>query len=406
MQYICEECWSEQDEPGWCEKCYNESHGNKLNEVIISDIQNNRDLQLQAWTEKNIPKGISIDEFDGIIGDDAIQLPPIQLDDITDAQGLSDEEFAEWSSHWTEKYKDDPDFKTVKHGEDALAKEDDGNYDYGEYGDWSDYGNYATYPVKDEKPTSIIRYGNSRSYRSSYSKPSYPPKRVKAWTAHNYWFIGDVHCNIDEYLKAIKDIRDIDPTAITIQVGDIGLNTIDLPQLGENDFFIQGNHDDIKKCMKHPNFLGKYGYKNGVFYMGGAKSNGLGFKGEELTTKELAAAIKLYKEVKPEIVVTHDCPESLRSGFGGYGKPKDSPTTLALDEMWQAHAPNIWAFGHMHIGYKDNIEGTDFICVAPLEAHQIRLGWVSGVKERHQGSKPMEMTKGQAIDAAVRNIFS
>ena len=234
--------------------------------------------------------------------------------------------------------------------------------------------------------------------------PPPPPRRAKAWKDHNYWFIGDVHGNIAEYQKAIKDIREQDPNAITIQVGDIGIGEYDLPQMGPKDFFIQGNHDSIKACQKHPNFLGKFGYKHGVFYMGGAASKGIGFNGEELSESELHEAVLLYKHVRPEIVVTHDAPETIRGEFGAWGKPKDSRTCKALEEMWQYHNPNVWAFGHFHWGRQDNIEGTEFICVAPLESHQIRLAWTTGEQEYQKISKPMEMTKGEAITKWFKNM--
>lgn len=275
---------------------------------------------------------------------------------------------------------------------DTAYKNTKSAQDYGVYGDWSDV-------TAKDYPLSPV---GSYSYKS-WKKT--PPRRAKAWKDHNFWFIGDVHNNVDEYLAALKDIREIDPNAITIQVGDIGLGESTLPPLGPKDFFIQGNHDNIKDCLKHPNFLGKFGYKHGVFFMGGAASKGVGFNGEELCESELEEAVRLYKHVKPEIVVTHDCPESLRDKFGGWGKPKNSRTCLALEDMWQAHNPNVWAFGHMHCGRTDNIDGTEFICLSPLESHQIRLGWVSGVQEYQKYSKPMEMTKTQAVTKWFKGLL-
>jgi hypothetical protein len=315
--YICEDCWHEQANPGFCEKCEKQNCY-----TMVSPLTYKATKQKKHNTVTPIPYGVSL--FD---------------DDI---KSTSDK-----PSGWI-----------------PLSKYN--SLDLGIYG------------------------GKSKK---TYKKPN--PRQAKEWRNHNYWFIGDVHGNIKEYLKALKEIREKDPTAITIQVGDMGLGQSDLPPLGPKDFFIQGNHDPIKACTKHPNWLGKYGFKHGVFYLGGAASKG--FFHNELSQSELDDAVKLYKELKPEIVVTHDCPESLHDDFCGWDRPKDTRTALALEEMWQFHNPNVWAFGHFHIGRQENFDGTEFICVAPLESHQIRLGWNTGDQTYQTPSKPMEFS--------VKNFF-
>lgn len=235
-------------------------------------------------------------------------------------------------------------------------------------------------------------------------KPRQAPRRAKGWRENNFWFIGDVHGNFAEYQKAIKDIHEIDKRAITIQVGDLDLkNGDEIPNLGENNWFIQGNHDDIDACKKHPNFMGKYGFKDGVFFMGGAKSGRGGYKNEELSDKDLEAAIKLYSDKRPEIVVTHQAPQSIHEDF--MCKNDKSRTGEALEKMWQLHNPHVWAYGHYHWGHQEVYDGCNFIACGPLESHQIRLAWVDGVIEYQAYSKPMEMTKGKAIKEFLGGMF-
>jgi predicted phosphodiesterase len=237
----------------------------------------------------------------------------------------------------------------------------------------------------------------SYKYTPVRSRP--PVRRARTWRDHSYWFIGDIHGNLDEYARALQDIREIDPKAITIQVGDLELtNPKDIKFLGPRDFFIQGNHDDYSACCKHPNFLGPYGVKHGIFFMGGAKTNkGPGYTTEELTNKQLSDAIELFEQTKPEIVVTHDCPHEIRK-YLFYKQDKDhTRTSDALQEMWDIHAPLVWAFGHHHWGEQEVIDGTDFVCCAPLQSHQMKLVWGHGVVERQKATKPVQMTAGKAI---------
>jgi len=248
-------------------------------------------------------------------------------------------------------------------------------------------------------------YGGIGSYNLSNcvpAKPAEKPRRARGWRDNNYWFIGDIHSNIGEYLALVNNIRANDPDAITIQVGDLELGDNKLPKMGPKDFFIQGNHDNIKACMKHPNFLGKFGFKNGVFFMGGAASNKWGYEHEELTDTELEAAIKLFKKTKPEIVVTHDCPQSIADEL--FWKKNNSRTKEALEIMWKDHNPHVWAFGHYHMATDKVIDGCQFLCVEPMEAQQIRLGWNLGTNEYKNPSKPTRMTKEKVINHFINSI--
>lgn len=246
-------------------------------------------------------------------------------------------------------------------------------------------------PVKKPAKLDYKKY-----FHSMTSGNEETPQRASVWQPFNYWFIGDIHGNFAEYKTILEKIRKIDADAITIQVGDLELdNPSQINFLGEKDFFIHGNHDDVDACQKHPNFLGKFGYKHGIFYISGAKSNHMGYAHEELTVKELNDAIELYEKIKPEIVVSHDCPQSMREYF--FYEKKKTFTSDALQEMWDIHAPKTWMFGHHHSSQHEVVDGTDFMCVAPVNYRQLRLVWASDSLYKEQASQPIEMTAGKIL---------
>jgi predicted phosphodiesterase len=234
-------------------------------------------------------------------------------------------------------------------------------------------------------------YIDSGTY--TFRRPVEPPTRARAWRNNSYWFIGDIHGNFEEYKRILNKIRKEDPKTITIQVGDIELDDPkQLDFLGPKDFFIQGNHDNYKACQKHPNFLGDFGFKHGVFYVSGASSHGWG---RELSNKQLNDMIDLYEETKPEIVVTHDCPQIIREEL--FYKRDETRTTDAFQEMWNIHAPNVWAFGHHHYDQQEVVDGTDFLCVGTCLAQQMQLAWSAGNSIKEKPSHSVSSSIGKAI---------
>jgi predicted phosphodiesterase len=265
---------------------------------------------------------------------------------------------------------------------------------------------FKTLQIKDDKNSISIwdgygGYNGLTSSFSSYTPASKPrPRRAASWRNHSYWFIGDIHGNFKEYAQLLKNIRKVDPTAITVQVGDLDLdNALDLDFLGPKDFFIQGNHDSHDACKAHPNYLGDFGYKHGIFFVSGASSHGWG---HELNNKDLSEAVKLYKEVKPEIIVTHDCPSVIREEL--FYKHDETRTTNAFQEMWDFHAPHVWAFGHHHWTQQDIQDGTDFLCVGTCTARQMRLSWSQGHTDRVTPSKPVQSSAGKAIGRFLTSL--
>lgn len=197
--------------------------------------------------------------------------------------------------------------------------------------------------------------------------------------------IGDVHGKIDRY----KEI--IDKCDFSICVGDFGfkkewdwLETNRKDKNGIQSHYVNmGNHDYIPYCKYHTSCLGNHtNNRAGIFTVRGAESidkhlrtEGLDwFPNEELNYQEQLKAFDKYVKVKPRIVISHDCPQSvLESIFKmgwTYGK---SQTRTMLENMFQEHRPEYWFFGHHHESKDTVIRGTRFICLAELETFEITV---------------------------------
>lgn len=199
-------------------------------------------------------------------------------------------------------------------------------------------------------------------------------------------FIGDVHGHFNRYKKLLASAPDLE----TFQIGDMGLGFGDqLPSSGSNNRFIRGNHDAPDDCKLHPNYAGEFGFdpKHNLFFAGGgfsidwqwrvARMNQGGrpiwWMDEELSPEQLEAAEHLYLDIKPSVVATHDCPDSIRRRLlhdivPGFRPEKDLPcrTATAFEKMFTQYQPKIWIFGHYHVDVDFEFAGTRFICLAEL----------------------------------------
>lgn len=211
-------------------------------------------------------------------------------------------------------------------------------------------------------------------------------------------FIGDVHGRYNPYEKIIQSCSH------SIQVGDMGVGFFSVKQgeikKSKNPSFdkmskgwhkfIRGNHDNPQHCLNHPHCLEDGGvYELGdsrVYTLGGAVSIDRAYRtegldwwpDEELPQNRLDIEVELYKEIKPDVVVTHDCPESIARQvmdiLNIYDKDKfPSRTRLALDQMLFHHQPRHWIFGHWHKDMEFNQAGTNFICLAELSYIDLEL---------------------------------
>lgn len=197
-----------------------------------------------------------------------------------------------------------------------------------------------------------------------------------------------MHGKIREYKRLL--LRFTEPT---LQLGDLGIgfrekdilgdyHDITLGKMDPKDKWFHGNHDDPNKCAKEEGYLGSYGItKEGIFFVAGAfsidawdRTVGISWwDNEQLSMEEFEAAKQLYTETKPDIVVTHDCPRSLYTPMltiRHKGKPApifENTTAWFLESLLDIHKPKVWAYGHWHRAFDEEIGGTRFICLDELQ---------------------------------------
>jgi len=191
-----------------------------------------------------------------------------------------------------------------------------------------------------------------------------------------YLLVGDTHGKLSLYneLVTTKNIPDV------VVLGDLGFKK-------EHDWLrtyypkhkvLFGNHD-YYPYKKEDHSLGDFGMFRNAFFVRGANSIDkhlriLGedwFGDEELSYIEMQAAIDLYEELRPSIVLSHDCPASVQRKF--FGINNTSRTAQGLEIMFRIHRPKTWIFGHHHRPTRKQVKGTKFICLGELESLEINL---------------------------------
>ena len=195
--------------------------------------------------------------------------------------------------------------------------------------------------------------------------------------------IGDVH---GKYKRYHEIIREKNRHPFTIQIGDFGFNYETLKNVDpKHHVFIGGNHDNYDKVKDCPNYLGDFGYTvnfNGLdfFYYRGAwsidriyRTIGIDWwEQEQVSMENFAKAKELYEQIKPDVMLTHDCPESIISYLlpPNYRIYKNT-TCCALQSLFEIHQPKIWIFGHYHVSWSKIINNTEFRCLNELECYDI-----------------------------------
>jgi len=181
-------------------------------------------------------------------------------------------------------------------------------------------------------------------------------------------------------ITIIGDVHIIQNIKKSIQVGDFGfrkehewhLQNID----SSNHKIVFGNHDDYN-FLNEKHSLKNWSYENNIFTIRGAESidryrrtEGVDyFSNEELNYTEFDEVIENYINIKPKIVISHDCPKSIcTSLFGIHDK---NITRSGLDALFEIHKPDIWIFGHHHRSINTNILKTNFICLKELETYKL-----------------------------------
>lgn len=194
--------------------------------------------------------------------------------------------------------------------------------------------------------------------------------------------IGDVHGKYDKYYEII---RETDRHPYTVQLGDFGFKYETLKNLDPNKHkIVAGNHDNYDKIVSIPHYLGDYGYAalNDVnfFYYRGAYSidrqyRTLGvswWSNEQVDVDGFMKARELYREIKPKIMITHDCPESVSLGYLRAGDQiYQNQTGYFLQELYNIHQPDLWVHGHWHLSKTTQIDKTKFVCINELETYTV-----------------------------------
>lgn len=194
--------------------------------------------------------------------------------------------------------------------------------------------------------------------------------------------IGDIHGDMYRYLSIIDDCEQ------SIQVGDFGIgfteNPVSMYDVSRHRF-IRGNHDFPNGCLREPNFIRDGTVENDVMFIGGAfsidwqwRTEGLSWwSDEECSIKQLEHFIEHYSDVKPRVMITHECPDMIADlmcrdmEWNKYDIP--SRTRDAFDVMWKIHKPELWVYGHWHLSWHKFVEGTEFVCLNCNETMDVEL---------------------------------
>ncbi len=191
----------------------------------------------------------------------------------------------------------------------------------------------------------------------------------------NFRIIGDVHCKYELYHRLLRKAR------FTLQVGDFGFDYTTL--IGVNarrHKILGGNHDNYDDVGNWPHFLGDCGVHTiegfgDIFFVRGGFSIDRQFrvegvdwwKAEELDMGECYSALLEYERVKPNFVVTHECPSTVVPYVTTSTQVIASRTKQLLERMFAIHQPDRWVFGHYHESGDVTIGGTRFTCLGELE---------------------------------------
>lgn len=195
--------------------------------------------------------------------------------------------------------------------------------------------------------------------------------------------IGDVH---GKYKRYHEIIRKKEKFTNTIQLGDFGFDYETLKNVDpKHHVIIGGNHDNYDKIIHTPHYLGDYGFmfdfhgKNFFYYRGAYsidrqyRTIGIDWwQQEQVSIDQFMKARELYSGIKPDIVITHDCPDFIASLYvGPNGRIYENITSWALGELYKIHQPKLWIHGHWHFSKTTIYGDTKFICLDELETYTL-----------------------------------
>ncbi len=207
--------------------------------------------------------------------------------------------------------------------------------------------------------------------------------------------VGDIHGKIYDYrsyalVTGVRGRQIVQPE-YSVQVGDFGIGffspfwhdkEVEWQKQHPQHRFIRGNHDDPALCKTMPGYIEDGTVEGDVMFVGGAWSIDYDWRtpgidwwpDEELSYEELDKLITKFGQVKPRVMITHDCPTEvawemfLSKGLGlGDNKQIKTRTGEALQAMFDIHKPELWVYGHWHNTRRANIKGTVFQCLGELD---------------------------------------
>lgn len=149
-------------------------------------------------------------------------------------------------------------------------------------------------------------------------------------------------------------------------------------------FYVRGAHsiDKIIRQEKDKNFFNAKdpNPQQGVQYRSW-------YPEEELNTDQQEKCVQLYREVRPDIVVSHDCPQFFaHKHYETLATFKEYPfehsqTRLLLDRLHGIHFPCLWLFGHWHKpgGFVSQEGPTKFIHLDMDRRTENKVGWFTTI---------------------------
>lgn len=205
--------------------------------------------------------------------------------------------------------------------------------------------------------------------------------------------IGDVHGKIGGYFDLLRDLEKKSGEVRTIQLGDFGFSSeykqrrkrFDRSQKYDVDrhVFFGGNHDQypIPEGIGNLGHFGEVPFIENSFFVRGAESIDKNqrtpghdwWREEELNWKQSNNALEKYVKTEPKYVFSHDAPQSAAETLFPGKQNFESHTGNLLEQMFRAHKPDIWVFGHWHRTVSDTVEGTTFQCLGELETLELNL---------------------------------
>jgi predicted phosphodiesterase len=196
--------------------------------------------------------------------------------------------------------------------------------------------------------------------------------------------LGDCH---GKYKRMHEIIREKDRYEHIVQIGDLGFDFSTLDNVNPDKFkIVSGNHDNMDKIINIPHYLGDYGYTtlNGIsfyFYRGAYsidrqyRTIGIDYwNNEENNIETFMKARELYREIKPDIFLAHDCPDFMVPYYiGPHAKRYENITGWALGELYKIHQPKLFIHGHYHVSKTTQYGDTTFVCLNELETYLLTV---------------------------------